>query len=323
MQHPEEFEVIAYPRLNHVMIGNTYLTYRNPHLHSELEISLVLSGSATVHLRHRSFEVTQDSMMVFNSHEMHEIVSHNRDGVRIMYLQISNKFCRDYMRQLCDFEFLNNNITDCVTPKQNAQLFRLILHLLENYTQTGQISTLNCLADLCQLLSSLFSWIPCRLLDASDQSRRDRRSNRMRQITGYIDAHYTEKITLQALAEKTGVTVTYLSHFIRENLGMTFQEYLNTVRLEKSLQLLETTDMNLMDISLASGFSDIKYMTKSFVQRFGCPPREYRKGMERVSDSQRKQQTADNAQEVKETGQEWIVEFLRQRMGSGQNPGQK
>lgn len=309
----EEYEVISYPRLNHVRIGYTHLTYRNPHVHSEMEICLVLGGSASVHLREQSFEVTQGSMMVFNSNEMHEIVSRGRDGARVMFLQIANQFCRDYMRQLCDYEFLNSHITACVSPAQSWQLQGLILHLLDNYSGSGQISTLNCLADICQLLSLLFSWVPCRLIDESDFRTRSRRSSRLRQITQYIDARFTGKVTLQELAAQLGLTVTYLSHFIRENMGMTFQEYLNNVRLEKALQLMESTDMNLIDISLSSGFSDIKYMTRAFGAELGCSPREYRKSLQTDQKIRKERRSAYQNIVTEDVSREWIRDFTQQR----------
>lgn len=313
MQKQEEYEVISYPRLNHVKLGFTHLTYRNPHVHSEMEICLVLGGSASVQLREQSFTVSQGSLMVFNSNEMHEIVSRSRDGVRVMFLQLANQFCRDYLRQLCDYEFLNSHITACITPQQNWQLQGLILQLLEDYSQTGQISTLNCLADLCQLLSLLFSSVPCRLMDASDFRTRSRKSTRLRQITQYIDANFTGKVTLQELSARTGLTVTYLSHFIRENLGMTFQEYLNNVRLEKALQLMESTDMNLMDISLASGFSDLKYMTKAFVSELGCPPKEYRKSLEMNRMIRKESRIPYQNYVDEEVSREWVRAFTQER----------
>ena len=57
---------------------------------------------------------------------------------------------------------------------------------------------------------------------------------------------------------------------------MTFQQYLNNLRFEKARKLIETTDMCLSDVSLASGFSDPKYMKRMFAERFGCTPGAHR-----------------------------------------------
>lgn len=103
---------------------------------------------------------------------------------------------------------------------------------------------------------------------------------------------------------------------------MTFQEYLNNIRFEKALVLMESTKMTLMDISLSSGFSDLKYMTKICLQRFGCPPKEYRKRL-RTGDNARKEPKYTYQDVVSdETGRQWIGEFEQQREQAGKTCGQ-
>ena len=53
------------------------------------------------------------------------------------------------------------------------------------------------------------------------------------------------------------------------------------LRCEKARQLLLLTSLNLLDISLESGFSDIKYLNKAFVRQYGYSPREYRAQFDR------------------------------------------
>ena len=59
---------------------------------------------------------------------------------------------------------------------------------------------------------------------------------------------------------------------------MSFQEYLNQKRFEYACRLLFTTDRRILDISLSSGFSDVRYFNQAFLEQYGCTPKEYRKG---------------------------------------------
>ena len=59
---------------------------------------------------------------------------------------------------------------------------------------------------------------------------------------------------------------------------MTFQQYLSGLRLEKARRLLLESDKKLLDICLECGFSDGKYLNRLFAKRYGCTPKEYRKG---------------------------------------------
>ena len=81
---------------------------------------------------------------------------------------------------------------------------------------------------------------------------------------------------LSEVAEKMGYSMSYLSHFIKECFGISFQEYLMILRCEKARQLLHTTKLPQLDICESCGFSDPKYFKKSFYSLYGCFPKEYR-----------------------------------------------
>ncbi len=82
---------------------------------------------------------------------------------------------------------------------------------------------------------------------------------------------------MQDLARKEGLTLNYLSAFVKENLNMTFQEYLAGLRLNQAKKLLLSEDKSLLTVSLESGFSDPRYLTRAFLAQMGITPCEYRK----------------------------------------------
>ena len=57
---------------------------------------------------------------------------------------------------------------------------------------------------------------------------------------------------------------------------MTFQEYLAKKRSERARELLLQTNYSLLDISMACGFSDLKYLQSSFQKYYGCTPKDYK-----------------------------------------------
>ncbi|MFQ9704031.1 MAG: helix-turn-helix domain-containing protein [Enterocloster clostridioformis] len=77
---------------------------------------------------------------------------------------------------------------------------------------------------------------------------------------------------------KEDLSLTYLSHFFKEYLGIPFQEYLAKIRCEKARQLLLLTDFPLLDICMSCGFSDSKYFNSGFRRQHrlfpqGVPPK--------------------------------------------------
>ena len=103
--------------------------------------------------------------------------------------------------------------------------------------------------------------------------------NRLQKISSYIDAHYIDKISLEALSEVAGISAHRLSHFIKEILGISFQEYLSKIRLEKALHDLKYTDLPIKQVVINSGFSDQTYLNALMKDLFHVTAHEYRKIM--------------------------------------------
>ena len=276
MQNRDEYEVIRYPKLHHVKIDHVDIIYRNLHVHREIELCLVREGSAFITVNSKSFCVHKGSTFIFNSNEPHEITAQSHEGVKITYIQIANNFCQDYLNLFRNIELMENDLGSCITPAQNAELTRLMLQVVADYYSDGELSMLHCMSNIYQLMCCLLRYVPYHQLEETESRARKKKAARLRRITEYIDSHYGSRITLAELARSEGITLTYLSHFIRDNLNMTFQDYVNNVRFEKALKLISDSNMRLMDISMESGFSDIKYLNRMFEKRLGCSPREYR-----------------------------------------------
>ncbi|GFH42720.1 hypothetical protein Hs30E_12710 [Lactococcus hodotermopsidis] len=97
------------------------------------------------------------------------------------------------------------------------------------------------------------------------------------EILDYIEAHFSEQITLTALSEKFHFSYNYLSSYFSTNYNATFSDYLKTLRMEKAKTLLKNSELNLSEISEAIGFSDLAYFSKVFKKEIGTSPSKYRR----------------------------------------------
>lgn len=98
-------------------------------------------------------------------------------------------------------------------------------------------------------------------------------------INDYIQKNYHQKITLNQLAKLVNISPYRLSHFIREVLGISLQEYITNIRLEKALDLLKNTTLPIQTIVTQCGFSDQKYLNQAIKKRFHITALSYRKIM--------------------------------------------
>ena len=100
---------------------------------------------------------------------------------------------------------------------------------------------------------------------------------RLRPCIEYIDAHFTEKIYIETLAEMIMVSNDYFTKMFKDSIGKTPIDYINGLRINKALTYLSTTDMPLNDVSEVIGFSGPNYFHKIFKQYMGTSPLAYRK----------------------------------------------
>ena len=273
----EEYEIVAYPKLNHVRASIVQIVNRNTHVHRALELGLALAGDGLVRFGERSFRIRKGSLFFFNANEPHEIIASSQEGIRIAYLQVSSSFCGEYISCFRNLELLENDLSSVLDPTQQYELTELTVRTLTDYMdESSDLHALRCICSICQLFCKLMTYIPYRQISESAYLARNKKMARLSRITEYIDNNCAEKITLEMLASQENVTTTYLSHFIHDNLNMTFQEYVATQRFERALKLLRNTTMCLTDISVVCGFSDVKYLSKMLEKQFGSSARECR-----------------------------------------------
>ncbi len=93
----------------------------------------------------------------------------------------------------------------------------------------------------------------------------------------YINHRYTEKLSLQEVADYVGFSPTYFSRLFNEEMDCTFSTYVNRLRTEQAKVLLKNTRYTLVEISGIVGFDDQSYFSRVFKAIVGITPGEYRR----------------------------------------------
>ena len=91
----------------------------------------------------------------------------------------------------------------------------------------------------------------------------------------YIQTHYAEDLTREDVADAVFLSSAYFSRFFKQRVGMSFIDYLTTIRMQKAAQLL-TTKMKVYDIAKKVGYQSRNRFFINFRQYSGYTPTEYR-----------------------------------------------
>ncbi|PRO66036.1 response regulator transcription factor [Alkalicoccus urumqiensis] len=92
-----------------------------------------------------------------------------------------------------------------------------------------------------------------------------------------IEERLSEKFSLREIAGDVHLNPSYLSVLFKEQMGMTFSEYITRRRLQQAKRLLLTTDFPVGDIAEKTGYQTAKYFIRIFREYEGTTPSKYRK----------------------------------------------
>ena len=98
----------------------------------------------------------------------------------------------------------------------------------------------------------------------------------------YMKRNFTGKLTLDDTAQHVGFSPTYFSKIFKDEMGMTFNNYLGNLRVERSKILLLSGGLSVGDVCSAVGFEDQSYFIKVFRRYTGVTPGKYRKQQGRL-----------------------------------------
>lgn len=94
-----------------------------------------------------------------------------------------------------------------------------------------------------------------------------------------VKSTYQEDISLDSVAEKVGITPSYLSRLFKKEMDINFQDYLTDVRIEKAVQLLHDESMTGRALAHAVGYNNYTYFCKIFKRETGKTIGEYRESL--------------------------------------------
>ncbi|WP_342417793.1 response regulator [Paenibacillus sp. FSL R10-2782] len=96
-------------------------------------------------------------------------------------------------------------------------------------------------------------------------------------IEAYILEHYKENISLKSLGEQFYINSAYLGQIFKKHYNLSFNDYLNQLRIRKAAKLLRRTDKKVYEIAVAVGYRDSDYFISRFEKMMGETPLQYRK----------------------------------------------
>ena len=153
-------------------------------------------------------------------------------------------------------------------------------HINSDYIHEFKLTALSALESSIDAihLEKEFKKIISDLSVVVDNYHLEKNEDIMNQIVKYLHLNYKQPLTLNKIANEFNFSYSYLSAYFNERSNLSFNEYLNKIRINKAAELLRSGKANISEVGYEVGFGDHSYFCKVFKKQIGVTPSVYRRG---------------------------------------------
>ena len=238
------------------------------HSHEKYCLGMVTRGERELNVGRRVFQVHAGGLFAINPGEAHSCRSvrggtHDYAAAAIPgdYLSLAAPGVENYERSAP--RFTSPAIRDNKAAARLTEFFSLI-HTADSELQ---IET---------ALTSLLRNLVIKYGDrTASPSLGAGRFNNISRVRDYLDAFYSEPVTLKQLAGVGRMSPFYLQRTFLEQFGLSPHDYLTQTRVKKASQMLKA-GASPAETAASAGFVDQSHMTRVFKKSVGLTPGRYR-----------------------------------------------
>jgi len=115
-----------------------------------------------------------------------------------------------------------------------------------------------------------------KILSGENEIPKMNGSDIIKKVKEIVNEHYAGDATLQSVAAQVYLSPSYLSVLFSKEMNMTFKDYLIHTRIKNAKEMLENTDLKILEIAKRVGYDDARYFSDLFKQYTGKTPSQLR-----------------------------------------------
>ena len=250
------------------------------HSHDFVEIAYVAKGNGTHVVNEKKYNVSEGDIFLINYDTKHAFTT--KEEPLILYnciftpsyfdpmLNKSHNFF-DITKHFLIGDLYANFPTDCIFASARGGEAQHIQNIYDRLFYEFDKKQLG-YRDIMRGYIIELLVIICRLNLNVDSGR----TQKMLEIIEHINVHYMEKICAEDLAVITGFSVSHFRRVFKSLTGTPLNLYVQTVRIQEACKLLKNKEMNVEQVAIAVGYSDMKHFYSVFKRITGKLPKDFR-----------------------------------------------
>ena len=224
---------------------------------------LVIEGEGTLLVENSPFKLKRGTLLFCFEEE--SVSLKEGKNLTYMYISFSGMRANELLRQF-HVNYLSRIFEDFdgLIPLWQESLFRASDETVELVAESILLYSFSRLYDSARMDNGLLG----KIIELTEQNFKD------------------PDLSIATIAEELSYHPKYLSHFFKEKSGVSFSEFLRSVRLKYAIALFDHGIDSIKNVALLSGFSEPLYFSSVFKKSIGLSPKEYIKKASKAHDSE-------------------------------------
>lgn len=232
------------------------------HYHDMYEIYMLESGERNLFVNENVYTTSKNNVYLLKPYVLHR--SEGNTAFEGICLHFSEKYLDRYYSKI-----FKNQLLQCFG---NA-VIELSETAAERFSSTAAEMIGKSMEQKAVYLPVLLD-----LLNSSGKNNVDLRGC-MPEIINYINANFTVIKSIDEIAQRFYLSKNYISSLFKQQTGMSFIKYINTLKIQFACYRLSTPDYSIAQIAAESGFESSTYFCRVFRKIMGCSPTQYRNNL--------------------------------------------
>jgi len=232
-----------------------------PHVHNSIELIYVESGKSEAFSDNRSSEITDGDIFFAFPNQVHYYEGTVLGKYHLLIFSPNILFG---IKSVVAENTPEANVLYFDKNSSATELFKKINECDGEYKQTKQASLIN------QLMCQILEHTPVKPKTKTDNTT-------IQNLLKFCEDNFTEDIKLEDISAELHLNKYYISRLLNRQVGRSFNDYINALRINKACELLKETDKKISEISEEVGFGSIRTFNRTFSSVIGLTPVKYRK----------------------------------------------
>lgn len=252
------------------------------HWHNELELFIVTEGAVSASAGTEKYILHKGEGLFCNATVLHEVSSIVSEPCYLHSIVFHPRLVGGSIDSIYWQNYLHPLLSDLSLPgvalspdvPWNAELLsciEVVWHACKNEAPGYEFFVREQLSKAVFLINA-----NCSVPNRKPNTKTLRDGIRIKQMLQFIHAHYQDSITITQIAESAMISESEALRCFRSMLNTTPIQYVKQYRLECASRLLTSTDEKIVTIGIKCGFQEMSYFARSFHEKYGCTPSDYR-----------------------------------------------